>query len=308
MKKLHILIPSLIATTTMPFIGLVGCKNGQDKPTTTHTITFSGGDHGSIEEGKETIVVEGDETKFGDIEKPQVIADEAHGWFFDHWDYDDSYIIKDDVTVTAIYSNISEYMIDMDQIESIISLEGVVYARVDAEEQSILYDEEESTEIEERKYEFSPNIFYGLYHYTLISPDQPLEDFAEDYVYHSQNQYWKKYRSKDNPEWTEAEANPEEFLMPAQVIGQSLIQSYQQLTSAGETLSFNIGKKCYGGSWVQEFVEDIVLTNEIEFYFKHNKIIGFKLHRLRRIGETVDMDDRLEMSIAYEEIDPEIPN
>ncbi|MCQ3908828.1 MAG: hypothetical protein MJ200_04860 [Mycoplasmoidaceae bacterium] len=32
MKKLHILIPSLVATVSMPLIGLVGC-GGQDDPT-----------------------------------------------------------------------------------------------------------------------------------------------------------------------------------------------------------------------------------------------------------------------------------
>ncbi|MCQ3915163.1 MAG: hypothetical protein MJ201_05505 [Mycoplasmoidaceae bacterium] len=33
MKKLHILIPSLVATATMPLIGLVGCgKNKEPEP------------------------------------------------------------------------------------------------------------------------------------------------------------------------------------------------------------------------------------------------------------------------------------
>ncbi len=67
-----------------------------------HTVTFLAGNHGLLE-GETTITVEGNETTLGDITKPTVVADEEQGWFFEHWDYDDSYVIDDDVTVTAQY-------------------------------------------------------------------------------------------------------------------------------------------------------------------------------------------------------------
>lgn len=301
MKKLHILIPSLIATASMPFISMVGCKGESDEPVSTeHTITFSAGDHGTIEAGKETVVVKGDETKLGDIEKPTVIADEAHGWFFDHWDYDDSYVIKDDVTVTALYSDLSEYTIDMDQIESIIGLADVQYAQVAGDLQAMTLDIVVTDAHEENVY--SPNINYELS--DVFNIEESL--FTEKYVYHSENEYWKKERNVKEGDWTEQETTQDEFESP-KTFGDNFLQTYHSLIDAGEALSFNVEKKCYEGSWTQQssYVSQI---NELSLYFKQNKIISFKTHLTQIIEDTVFTEQNTDIAIAYEEIIPDIPN
>lgn len=100
MKKIKILIPSLVAISAMPLITLVACGKNEPK-VVTHTITFSAGEHGKLE-GQTTITVQGDQTKFSDITKPSIVNIDA-GWSFANWDHSDEYIINKDVTITALY-------------------------------------------------------------------------------------------------------------------------------------------------------------------------------------------------------------
>ncbi|XQP55313.1 MAG: hypothetical protein ACOQNV_00890 [Mycoplasmoidaceae bacterium] len=295
MKKKLILLPITLTALT-PAIGLVGCGNTDTPELETHIVTFSAGDHGSLE-GETTVTVKGDKTTLGEITKPTVIADEAHGWFFDHWDYDDSYVINDDVTITALYQNLSEYMIDMDNIEAIIYLEGVEYAqgKFSGSQWTSEYDIEMT-----RDFECSTTV----YHQLLEMDGYIFDEFNDEYIYPDQNEGYKKQicTSKDG-EWEITDADADDFRTPGASIGAFVYGYYSRLESSGETLSFNIKKKCYEASWVEQ-QGPMSLKWNIEFYFLNDKLIAFNSDTL---DEEHGSGQTTEATITYDQYTPDLP-
>mgnify|MGYP003292210068 CR=1 FL=1 len=306
MKKLKILIPSLIATTSMPFISLTSCELFESKKVK-HTITFSAGDHGTIEEGKETIVVEGDKTKFGDIEKPTVTADEAHGWFFDHWDYDDSYEIKDDVTVTALYQDLSDYVIDLDNIESILGMEGVEYMQLDGTE--IISGDPTDNELHitnQNQIIFSPTVC----HTTQIMEmnNHNYDSYLETFIYEQIESindpvYLQILRSSPQGSFSDpAEVPSSQFNTPAKYGSNMLLKSYQLFLSYEGKLTFDTNNLCYKGEVGDP---DSSFYMAIEYYFNKNQLVQNKIHI---IADTINTnDDTIEQTFTYEQVTPDVP-
>ncbi|XQP55315.1 MAG: hypothetical protein ACOQNV_00900 [Mycoplasmoidaceae bacterium] len=288
MKRKLILLPITLTALT-PAISMVGCSNPDEPTSTKHIVTFSAGEHGSLE-GETTITVEGNETTLGEITKPTVIADEEHEWFFEGWDCDDSLIIKQDLTVEAKYFNISECMIDLDEIETIISLEGVQYAQSENKITAIIggYVDEAYDNCE-----FSPTVYHDEIYDSI---------FEEMYVYPvDTTTYKKQYRaSKDDP-WQVVDASPNDFFTPNLKLGNDFLSFYNRLKNNGGSLSFNTEKKCYEGSWVEAISGAI----DIEFYFRRNKLIGFGIHAITEFLYSYEHTEVI--TITYDEYTPDLP-
>ena len=83
MKKLRILIPSLVAAVAMPFTGLVSCKNKKPEPVEQITLTFVADPEEGGTVSKDSLKVDvGSKWK---TVKTQVTETEAEGFDFDDW-------------------------------------------------------------------------------------------------------------------------------------------------------------------------------------------------------------------------------